>query len=200
MSELLDLYSVLSNVSDKKKKINEVLELVHMSERKNSRLRALSKGLTQRVGLAQALLSNPKLLILDEPFSGLDPIGRREFRDIFFELKKQGVTLFISSHVLSDIESLCDRASISSRGELKKIINLKDKESLGLEKIEVVIRGKNLPEKGVRLEGERARFEYSAFADANFAASDFIKSGFELLEFTPHYQSLESIFVEEVSK
>lgn len=198
--ELLDLYSILSKVSDKKKKIQEVLAKVGMEERAFFKLRALSKGLTQRVALAQALLTTPQLLILDEPFSGLDPIGRREFRDLFFDLKKQGVTLFISSHVLSDIENLCDRASISTKGEMKKIIHLKNKDALQLQHIEIVIKGENLPDHATLLEGGRARFRFSNFHEANNSLEEFLRNKYEIIEFTPHYQSLESIFVDEVKR
>jgi ABC-2 type transport system ATP-binding protein len=87
-------------------------------------MRTLSKGLTQKVALAQALLHDPKLLILDEPFSGLDPLGRREVREVILEEKSKNKTIFICTHVLSDVELLCDRASVLSKGELKGIVNL----------------------------------------------------------------------------
>lgn len=126
--EGLELYGTLAGTDAKKlkSKILEVAETVKLQDRLNSSLRSLSKGLTQRFALAQAIINDPKLLLLDEPFSGLDPLGRIEFRDIFLSLKKQGVALFISSHILSDVEILCDRASILVRGSLKGIYNLKN--------------------------------------------------------------------------
>ena len=128
VKESLELYGTLSGISakDLKDKVLYVSETVKIADRLDSRLRSLSKGLTQRVALAQAIINNPKLLLLDEPFSGLDPVGRAEFRDIFLRLKKNGTTLFISSHILSDVEVLCDRASILVKGEIKGIYDLKN--------------------------------------------------------------------------
>lgn len=91
-----------------------------------AKLSSLSKGLTQRVALALALLNDPKMLLLDEPFSGLDPIGRILFRDIFLDLKQQGKTIFICSHILNDIEILCDRVAIVFGGVLKGVHKLKE--------------------------------------------------------------------------
>lgn len=122
VAELLTFYAGLNNFQgDIFSEISRVLSLVKFPKSQNVKMRSLSKGLTQRVGMAQALLGSPKLLILDEPFSGLDPIGRKEFADLFFCLKKQGVTMFISSHVLGDIEFLCDKYSIMVNGEIRII-------------------------------------------------------------------------------
>jgi ABC-2 type transport system ATP-binding protein len=84
-------------------------------------LRKYSKGMLQRVGLAQAILHNPKLVILDEPMSGLDPVGRREVRDIILELKKAGKTILFSTHILSDAEVLCDRVGVIAGGKLRGV-------------------------------------------------------------------------------
>lgn len=109
-----------------KKVVDDVLALVKLENRRNSPVRALSKGLQQRLGFAQAILNKPRLLILDEPFSGLDPIGRLEIRNLILGLKKQGTTIFMSSHILSDVEDVCDRVSIMSNGELKKVFSLRE--------------------------------------------------------------------------
>jgi ABC-2 type transport system ATP-binding protein len=128
VAETLTLYATLAGVDRTKRQaaLHDTLERVSLLERRTSTMRSLSKGLMQRVALAQALIAAPRLLILDEPFSGLDPLGRKEFRDIFLSLKQQGVTLFMSSHILGDVEYLCDRVSIMVRGEIKGIFNLKD--------------------------------------------------------------------------
>lgn len=102
------------------KKIYEILELVGMLEAKDTYLKNYSRGMLQRIGLACALITNPKILILDEPMGGLDPIGRKEIRDLILQLKKEGKTIIFSSHILSDAEMLCDRIGILIKGEKVK--------------------------------------------------------------------------------
>ncbi len=97
----------------------ELLHLVGLEEdRANRQLRKYSKGMLQRIGIAQALINNPEVVFMDEPMSGLDPIGRREVRDLMLSLRQQNKTVFFSSHILSDVETMCDRAAILSRGQL----------------------------------------------------------------------------------
>lgn len=97
----------------------ELLRVVGLeSDRANRQLRKYSKGMLQRIGIAQALVNDPEIVFMDEPMSGLDPIGRREVRDLLLSLREQGKTVFFSSHILSDVEALCDRAAILSRGKL----------------------------------------------------------------------------------
>ena len=106
--------------------MNPWLERLELASKRTAKMKMLSKGLMQRVGLIQTVLHNPSLLILDEPFSGLDPLGRKLFRDIFIEQKKSGVTIFISSHILSDIEVLCDRAVIIHNKKIAKDMQLEE--------------------------------------------------------------------------
>src|SRR6266478_4276139 len=99
-----------------------MLSRVKLDESKwNTQLRKFSKGMLQRVGLAQALVNNPEIVFLDEPMSGLDPIGRREVRDLIAALRQEGKTVFMCSHILSDIEVLCDRVAILKRGKLAHV-------------------------------------------------------------------------------
>lgn len=100
------------------RRIPEVLELTGMQGTENRPLRHFSKGMLQRIGLAQAILPNPELVILDEPMTGLDPVGRKEVRDLMLELKRQGKTVFFSTHILSDVETVCDRVAILNKGHL----------------------------------------------------------------------------------
>ncbi len=141
VQETLELFAALSGIvgATARTRINRVIELLQLGDRKKSPLRQLSKGWTQRVGLAQALIGEPKLLILDEPFSGLDPIGRKEFKEIFFNLKKTGTAIFMSSHILSDVEYLCDRASILSKGKIKGIFDITDQSVFGTGEFELVL-------------------------------------------------------------
>ena len=98
------------------KRVDELLDLVGMTHARDLQLRKFSKGMLQRVGIAQALINDPELVVLDEPMSGLDPIGRKEVRDLIFRLKESGKTVLFSSHILHDAELLCDRVAILRRG------------------------------------------------------------------------------------
>lgn len=130
--ELVEFYAHLAGVSSGalRSAVRDALDKTGIGSRAASPLRSLSKGLIQRVALAQAIVAGPRLLILDEPFSGLDPIARKEFRDILADLKRQGVTIFMSSHILSDIESFCERAAILSQGSLQGIFEMREVPSL----------------------------------------------------------------------
>ena len=121
--ELLDYYGRLSGVPVKElpRRIDRTLERVGLEGSGNVQLRKFSKGMLQRVGIAQAILHDPKIVVLDEPMSGLDPIGRREVRDLMAQLKGEGKTVFFSTHILSDAEALCDRVAVLHRGELKGV-------------------------------------------------------------------------------
>ncbi|HJQ26563.1 MAG TPA: ABC transporter ATP-binding protein [Blastocatellia bacterium] len=102
-----------------RERATELLEMVGLDrDRADRQLRKYSKGMLQRVGIAQALVNDPEVIFMDEPMSGLDPIGRREIRDLLLALRRQGKTIFFSSHILSDVETLCDRAAIMSAGKL----------------------------------------------------------------------------------
>ena len=106
-------------------RIEELLEYVGLDDVANRKVRKYSKGMKQRLGLAQALLHDPDLLILDEPTSNMDPVGRREFRELVLDLKKKGKTVFISSHILSELGAVCDRVAILQGGILKRVEDLR---------------------------------------------------------------------------
>jgi ABC-2 type transport system ATP-binding protein len=122
-TEFLDFHGELSGVSraERRRRIPEVLDLVGLAGRGGDRLRTYSKGMLQRIGLAQALLNDPALIFLDEPTSALDPIGRREVREIIRVLKGRGMTVFLNSHILSEVESVCDRVAIVDRGRVVRV-------------------------------------------------------------------------------
>ncbi len=128
VEETLRFFAILAGIARNKvsAQVDETLESVRLTARRKSRMRELSKGLTQRVALAQAIIAKPKLLILDEPFSGLDPLGRKHFRELLLKLKSEGCALFMSSHILSDVEQICDRASVMVQGELKGIVRINE--------------------------------------------------------------------------
>jgi ABC-2 type transport system ATP-binding protein len=116
----MDFYGALYGVSkdERRKKIPETLELVGIAGRMNSKIRTYSKGMKQRLGIAQALLHDPELIILDEPTDGVDPLGRREIRELMTRLKERGHTIFLNSHLLGEVELICDRVAILQQGEL----------------------------------------------------------------------------------
>lgn len=109
-----------------KQRIAELLALVKLEDAAEKTVAKYSKGMLQRLGFAQAMLHDPDLLVLDEPTASMDPVGRKEFRDILLQLKQRGKTIFISSHILSEVESICDRVAILQNGELKRIGSLQE--------------------------------------------------------------------------
>lgn len=121
--ELLDYYARFSRYStaDRRARVTRVLERVGLSGSMDVQLRKFSKGMLQRAGIAQAIVHDPRVIFLDEPMSGLDPIGRREVRDIILDLKVQGRTVFFSTHILSDAEMLCDRVAVLHLGKLRGV-------------------------------------------------------------------------------
>jgi ABC-2 type transport system ATP-binding protein len=145
--ELLEYYAQLSGVDSRirSSKVREVLERVGLSEAANLQLRKFSKGMLQRAGIAQAIVHEPKVLFFDEPMSGLDPMGRREVRDLMEELRQEGRTVFFSTHILSDAETLCDRVAIIHQGELKGVGAVADLTSAVEGKVEVAWQGTTVP-------------------------------------------------------
>jgi ABC-2 type transport system ATP-binding protein len=116
--QTLDFYAALANVdrATRRKRADELLELVGMSDWADKKVSSYSKGMMQRVGLAQALINDPELIVLDEPTDGVDPVGRREIRDVLVQLRERGKTIFLNSHLLSELEMVCDRVAILVQG------------------------------------------------------------------------------------
>ena len=142
-TELLDYYAGLSGMgrAERQKRIGPVLERVGLSDAGNKQLRKFSKGMLQRVGIAQAIIHDPEVVFLDEPMSGLDPLGRHEVRELIQGLKDEGKTVFFSTHILSDAEALCDRVAVIHKGELRGVGVVKDLRSAVAGKSEVVWEG-----------------------------------------------------------
>ena len=145
--ELLEYFGQLSGVDSKQlsRKVNEVLQRVGLPDAGGVQLRKFSKGMLQRVGIAQAILHDPKVVFFDEPMSGLDPMGRREVRDLMEQLKHEGKTVFFSTHILSDAEALCDRVAIINKGELQGVGAVADLTSGVDGKVELVWQGTAVP-------------------------------------------------------
>jgi ABC-2 type transport system ATP-binding protein len=145
--ELLEYYGQLSGVDAKHlaSRVSEVLKRVGLPDVGGVQLRKFSKGMLQRAGIAQAILHDPKVVFFDEPMSGLDPMGRREVRDLMAQLKVEGKTVFFSTHILSDAEALCDRVAIIHQGELRGVGAVADLTSSVHGKVEVVWQGTAVP-------------------------------------------------------
>lgn len=121
--EILDFYGKLFHIpaAVRRQRANDLIEMVGLTYAKKRQLKEYSKGMVRRVGLAQALINDPEVVILDEPTSGLDPIGTRDMKDLILDLKKQGKTVLMCSHLLADVQDVCDRIGILFQGELKEI-------------------------------------------------------------------------------
>ncbi|MDD4151416.1 MAG: ABC transporter ATP-binding protein [Candidatus Gracilibacteria bacterium] len=133
--EFLKFNGAFFNINEKEleKRTNDLLKKVGLEDSANKYLHTYSKGMLQRIGLAQSIINKPKLLFLDEPMSGLDPIGRKMVKDLLIELKKDGTTIFFNTHILADVESICDKISIIHKGHI--IVDSKEVSSIsgGLE-------------------------------------------------------------------
>jgi ABC-2 type transport system ATP-binding protein len=204
-SELLHYYGQLSGVAARERsaRVGEVLELVRLNDAAHLQLRKFSKGMLQRVGIAQAILHKPRVIFLDEPMSGLDPIGRREVRDLIERLKQEGRTVFFSTHILSDAEALCDRVAVVHKGELRGIGVIADLTSGVQGRVELVWQG-GVPA-GMRalgaechVTGDMAR---AVIADTQLdAAIDAVRrGGMRLVSVTPIRATLEDYFVQRLT-
>jgi ABC-2 type transport system ATP-binding protein len=156
--ELLNYYGQLSGMPTRGRsaRVEEMLQRVGLADAAGIELRKYSKGMLQRVGLAQAILHDPKLVFLDEPMSGLDPMGRREVRDLIQQLKAEGKTVFFSTHILSDAEALCDRVGVINQGELRGVGAVADLTSETQGRVEIIFCASNVPA-GLSALGARAR-------------------------------------------
>jgi len=203
--ELLNYYGQLSGVParDRKRRIDEVLQQVGLTGVKGVQLRKFSKGMLQRAGIAQAILHNPQLVFFDEPMSGLDPLGRREVRDLMEQLKQQGKTVFFSTHILSDAEALCDRVAIIHKGELRGVGAIEELTSNVQGKVEIVWQGTVVPASMKALgaechvSGETVRGVLSE-RQQDAAIDALRRERMRLISITPLRTSLENYFVEKL--
>lgn len=208
VEEIMNLYATLSGVPKpaREEAVTESLKRLDLLKRRNSKMRSLSKGLSQRVALAQAIVARPRLLILDEPFSGLDPIGRREFKNIFFELKEGGSTLFMCTHVLADVEHLCDRALILRDGAVEGIYNLGDLLVDESERFEVTFKVTERSLESLQKRADSSRVEgplLHCIISGRESAESFVQAalseGHPLVQFRSHHKNLEELFIETVT-
>jgi ABC-2 type transport system ATP-binding protein len=206
--ELLEYTAALFGVPREKARSHsdELLDLVGLErEQADRQLRKYSKGMLQRIGIAQALVNDPEIVFMDEPMSGLDPIGRREVRDLLLSLRAKNKTVFFSSHILSDVEALCDRAAVLSRGKLVRCGTVQELAGAQDSALEVVAIGVDA------LEVERFSDSMSTLESATAtpngvhlvlcddseveqALAAIRRSGGKLVSINPRRRSLEDIF------
>jgi ABC-2 type transport system ATP-binding protein len=179
------------------------LERLGLGARARTPLRKYSKGMVQRVGLAHALLHDPELVFLDEPMSGLDPLGRREFRDLILECKDRGTTVVFSSHILPDVELICDRVAVLSQGRIARSGPLDDLLSGEEDGAEIVVAGPLpllLPPRfaGVAhgAHGQRVRLEVPRTELVDPLVAHLLSKEYRLISVTPRRRSLESVVLE----
>ncbi len=150
---MLDYFARFHNLTatDRKARVQKMLKKVGLETARKIQLRKYSKGMLQKSRLAQAILHDPQVVVLDEPMSGLDPLGRREVRDIILELKKEGKTVLFSTHILSDAETLCDRVGVIVGGKLRGVGAPDEMVGIKSEGMEVAVRTGSRPGRNRRL-------------------------------------------------
>jgi ABC-2 type transport system ATP-binding protein len=203
-TELLQLHGRLCGVETGRlrERIPGLLEMVGLSPHRDKRLGEFSKGMLQRIGLAQALIHEPELIFLDEPTSGLDPMGRRLVREVIRTQRARGATVFLNSHLLGEVEATCDRVAFLRDGEIVASRNLReqpDGETL------VSVQGKNISPEAVaglarwclsaHLDGERLSLTPRLVSDLPDILRHLIAAGADVYEFTPQRSSLEDLFM-----
>ncbi len=202
--ELVRYYGRLSGVGpgQVEERGGKLMRRLGLAKAESRRVRTYSKGMLQRLGFAQALVADPDLLVLDEPLSGLDPVGRKEIRELLLELKEKGMTIFLSSHILEDVERLCDRAGFLVGGRIRREV-----EEGGVRWLEVnaegidpetLRQGDQLAGKIVR-EGEKIRIALSPTDDLPKVTESVRAGGGRILSIRERRESLEDLFVENVT-
>lgn len=207
--EVIKLFGSLCGMSrsELRERTNELLELVGMSKRRHVRIGECSKGMIQRIGLAAALVNEPDLMMMDEPTSGLDPIAAREIKDLIVELRDRGKTLLIASHLLEQVEEICDRVAILDRGQLLRVGTLEEVLVSSDDNV-LVVRGlsqdgvEQLKRLATQVESEDANLRFRIPGDRSlFDLVDIVKQGRgEIISFGPFTESLESVFIKEVAQ
>ena len=203
--ELLDYYAHFAGYAktERRERVARFLDRVGLSAAADVQLRKFSKGMLQRAGIAQAILHDPPVVILDEPMSGLDPVGRREVRDIILELKEQGRTVFFSTHILSDAESLCDRVAVLAGGKLQGVGAPREIVAMKSHSMEILFEltdGRPLPAalaaNSTRIGG---RTRLTVPEDQLYASLDHLRGcAARILSVSPVHPTLEDYFLELV--
>jgi ABC-2 type transport system ATP-binding protein len=179
--------------------IPRVLKLVDLADASDLTVRKYSKGMIQRLGIAQALVNDPELVILDEPMSGLDPVGRREMKDLIVELRRSGHTILFSTHIIADVEEVCDDAAIIVRGEIVKAGPVADLIGTGTREVEVLATGVP-PDFPIPFSpaGTLSRFSLNKESDLHPLMEALWTRGARLVSVRPLRYGLEDVFIEAI--
>jgi ABC-2 type transport system ATP-binding protein len=205
--EFLNFYCQLFGYtsSQRRKRIHELLKLVGMESKADLQMRKYSRGMLQRLGMAQALINEPELVILDEPMTNLDPIGRRQMRDIILQLKNEGKTIFFSTHILSDVEMICDRVVIIMQGKIVSQGKISDLIKEKIDFYEIAFSG--IPPQKIARLGEciSARDDKLLIKIAGYQkmlkAMQFIENNNGIiLSVNPQKMSLEDVFIKKLQQ
>jgi ABC-2 type transport system ATP-binding protein len=206
--EILDFYARLSGLdaAGRRERVGLLLEWVGLDAAADQRLRSYSKGMLQRVGIAQALVHDPSVVFLDEPMSGIDPIGRKEIRDLILRLRDDGKTVFMNTHILSDMEMVCDRIAIIVSGRLRYQGRIEEYLSeergqvdITLESVTPEFASMLESQYGAELRGVRERIEFRvASKDVGAVLSRALETGAGVVSVVPHRASLENVFLTAV--
>jgi ABC-2 type transport system ATP-binding protein len=205
--ELLEFYGEMFGLSRREtaRRAEELLEVVGLTNSRNTEISKFSKGMLQRIGLAQAMVNDPDLVVLDEPLSGLDPVGRREIRDLILGLKSRGKTVFFSSHILQDVEMICDRVAILSAGRILKITGVAEVIEKSVKWIEVQVdgfsadRARSLGLANVASAGEKTIVNVAYEEDLNGTITKLIAAGARISAVAPMRLTLEDYFMSEIA-
>ena len=210
-TEILDFYARLYGIDadERKKRVDMWLERVGLGHARNKRLGQFSKGMLQRIGLAQALIGDPQLVILDEPQSGLDPIGRRDVADIIREAQNQGKTVFFSSHILPDVERLCDRVGVIRNGKMEVVGSLTQLLK-NQQRVEIVVMGnaseawrqkmEAIPGVSLVSRGEQHTITVQGDVVINDMLTAAIADGLRVEHVMQRRDDLEAFFMQDVQK
>lgn len=205
--EFLDFYGRLFAMTarERRKRAEALVDRVGLRHAVNRPLRKFSKGMIQRIGIAQALINDPELVVLDEPMSGLDPMGRKDVRDLIYELRAGGKTVFFSSHILQDVELVCDRVAIVAKGKVRAVGSLEQLLASPTHSVEVVTgpldaatlaKAEAESTEHLQLGEARHRFTATDEAAAGRVAAIVVGGGARLISVVPQRRSLEALFVE----
>lgn len=207
--EVLDYFAQLSAVGQDRRSRNksELLKLVDLEKWENTKIRKYSKGMQQRLGLAQAMMNEPDILFLDEPTDGVDPIGRKDIRDILLHFKEEGKTIFLNSHLLSEVEMICDEVAILDKGRLIRRGTVEELTSETKNfRIDTSKMSKDIAEelKPLTLNFEEKngyiQIAVSSHKKLNAVIDHLRKNSVDIKSVIPHKQSLEESFIEIVKK
>ena len=209
--EFLDYYGRLFGLPARarRERVKELLHELGIASAADIPLRKYSKGMIQRLGLAQALINDPRLVVLDEPMSGLDPLGRKEVRDIILRLKREGKTIFFSTHIIPDVEVICDRVCMLLGGELVRVGPLEELLGTRLESIEITYSGLSPEDPGAPSgpwvrppvhSGSRSIVAVADEAAANAVLRDLVQRGATVHAVVPIRRTLEEEFVQQVAE